>query len=88
MISCDIVRTYHSRSRVYVDAVINHMTFGGSGTGSAGSSYDGDTQTYPAVPYYPAQFNGAPRCPTASLNIESMSELNQVCLLLFYTNKE
>ena len=39
---------------IYVDLVINHMSGQSSGTGTAGSSYNGDHNTglsYPGVPY-------------------------------------
>lgn len=42
--------------RIYVDAVINHMT--GSGTlGSAGNTADLVNRNYPAVPYSAEHFN-------------------------------
>lgn len=42
--------------RIYVDAVINHMT--GSGTlGSAGNVVDLQNRNYPAVPFTAAHFN-------------------------------
>lgn len=45
--------------RIYVDAVINHMT--GSGTlGSAGNTADLQNRNYPAVPFTSAHFNA--RC--------------------------
>jgi alpha-amylase len=54
-----MVATCHAAGvKIYVDAVINHMTGGGSagnGPGSAGSTY---TQyTYPAVPYGTGDFH-------------------------------
>lgn len=45
--------------RIYVDAVINHMS-GGSGTGTNGNSADINAKTWPGVPYGPNDFN--PRC--------------------------
>ncbi len=43
--------------RIYVDAVINHMSAAG-GTGTAGSSASHNPQlSYPAVPYGPNDFN-------------------------------
>jgi hypothetical protein len=58
---------------VYIDAVINHMTGGGSGVGSDGSSFSGDTETYPGVPFGSNDFNGAAECPTADLEIHASS---------------
>ncbi|KAJ3665088.1 hypothetical protein Zmor_000601 [Zophobas morio] len=42
--------------RIYVDAVINHMT-GMSGTGTAGNSADRTGKNYPGVPYGSGDFN-------------------------------
>lgn len=70
--------------RIYVDAVINHMTAGGSGTGSAGSYWNaGDDYTnigqdYPSVPYSATDFNGADNCPSPSGNIEDYQSVDQV----------
>jgi len=54
---------------IYVDAVINHMTGGGSGVGSNNSSFNGETQRYPGVPYSNEDFHGHADCPTSDLNI-------------------
>ena len=44
--------------RVIVDAVINHMTgHGASGQGTGGSSFDGNSESYPAVPYSNLDFH-------------------------------
>ncbi|GAA2049668.1 alpha-amylase family protein [Nocardiopsis rhodophaea] len=43
--------------KVYVDAIVNHTTGPGRGTGSAGSSWQGDAYAYPAVPYTSRDFN-------------------------------
>jgi alpha-amylase len=65
--------------RIYVDAVINHMTgAAGRGTGTAGSSYDADALTYPGVPYTASDFNGGNECPSRSGDIESYSDPIQV----------
>jgi hypothetical protein len=61
----------HLDCSVYVDAVINHMTGGGSGTGSDGSTFNGDTEAYPGVPYGSSDFNGAAECPTSNLEIQA-----------------
>jgi len=54
--------------RIYVDAVINHMTgAGGSGTGTGGSPYDGPSYSYPGVPFGTNDFNKYPaECPNPS----------------------
>ena len=72
---CFTTCVYYS---IYVDGVINHMTGGGSGTGSAGSSWNGNTQSYPEVPYEKNDFNGAAECPTGNLEIQDYNDANQV----------
>lgn len=52
---------------IYVDAVFNHMTTNGTGTGSDGSYFSGDTQIYPQ--YRSRDFNGPTECPTTDLEI-------------------
>ena len=54
---------------IYVDAVLNHMTGDGSGTGSDNSTFDAETQSYPDVPYHNDDFHGHADCPTKDLNI-------------------
>jgi alpha-amylase len=71
--------------RIYVDAVINHMTGpAGRGTGTGGSSYDADALTYSGVPYSSSDFNGGNECPSRSGDIESYNDAIQVrnCRLL------
>lgn len=51
--------------RIYVDAVINHMS-GMSGTGTGGSSADNNGKQWPAVPFGPNDFN--PRCDINNYN--------------------
>nr|XP_053637375.1 pancreatic alpha-amylase-like isoform X1 [Cherax quadricarinatus]XP_053637376.1 pancreatic alpha-amylase-like isoform X1 [Cherax quadricarinatus] len=65
--------------RIYVDAVINHMTGGWPrGTpATGGSPFDAQALSYPAVPYSAKDFNND-ICPTASGNIETYSDGNQV----------
>lgn len=66
---------------IYVDAVINHMTGGGEGTGSAGSYWNagGDRgQQYPGVPFGENDFNGREVCNTRNMEIESYQDVNQV----------
>jgi len=54
------------------------MTGGGSGTGSNNSSFDGETQSYPGVPYNNDDFHGHADCPTSDLNIWVSSKLYRV----------
>ncbi|KAK7084372.1 Pancreatic alpha-amylase 2a5 [Halocaridina rubra] len=65
--------------RIYVDAVINHMSGGWpQGTvGTGGSSFDSGSQSYPGVPFSGFDFNDA-NCNTASGNIENYGDANQV----------
>lgn len=56
--------------RIYVDAVINHMS-ATSGTGTGGSSGNAGTLQFPAVPYGPGDFN-----PSCSIN--DYNDRNQV----------
>jgi alpha-amylase len=51
--------------RIYVDAVINHMS-GMSGTGTGGSSADNGGKQWPGVPFGPNDFN--PRCDINNYN--------------------
>jgi alpha-amylase len=62
--------------RTYVDAVINHMA-AVSGTGSAGSSFNAGSKSFPAVPFGSNDFNDA-KCKTSSGNIENYGDVNQV----------
>ena len=62
--------------RTYVDAVINHMA-AVSGTGSAGSSFNAGSKSFPAVPFGPNDFNDG-KCKTSSGNIENYNDVNQV----------
>ena len=72
-----------------MDAVINHMTGGGSGIGIAGSSwttgpglYGGES--YPSVPYSQFDFNGPDECSTSDLEIHNYNDPVEVrnCRLL------
>lgn len=55
--------------RIYVDAVINHMTGNTMCcTGTGGSSYNGGTKDFPE--YSPSDFNDRSKCPSASGSIE------------------
>ena len=55
--------------RVYVDVVLNHMTGGQQGLGTAGNYFNGHEQQYPGVPFGPEHFNGPESCPTENLEI-------------------
>ena len=62
-----------------MDAVINHMTGGGRvGTGTAGSPYDGDTWTFPGVPYDENNFNDCESCPGGCCCINAWQDHEQV----------
>jgi hypothetical protein len=73
---------------IYVDVVINHLTgHGASGTGSAGSSFDGPSQSYPGIPYSTLDFH-QPYCDISNYNdpinvstLNSHSKLNQIVSL-------
>ncbi|PAA52154.1 hypothetical protein BOX15_Mlig014993g1 [Macrostomum lignano] len=74
--------------RIYVDAIINHMSgTGRSGKGSGGSDFDADEMHFPAVPYTIADFNGCGGCP-ACCCINSWTDVAQVrnCRLLGLTD--
>ena len=71
--------------RIYVDAVINHMTgAGGSGHGTGGSYYDSKSLQFPGVPYGPNDFNGGDACHSGDLNIHNYNNAQEVrnCRLL------
>ena len=64
--------------RIYPDIVINHMCgAGGSGTGTGGTSYNADAESFPGVPYSNLDFNDA-NCHSSSGNIENYQDVNQV----------
>lgn len=77
-----MVETCHNHGvRIFVDMVVNHMVgAGGTGTGSAGSSFDADNLQFPAVPYGPNDFNccQCDMCTTSSCDIDSYQDVNQV----------
>lgn len=76
----DMVRRCNEAGvRVYVDVVINHM----SGPlqikkGTAGSSFNYDEFSYPAVPYGPNDFNRKEKCNSESGTIEIYGDALQV----------
>ena len=58
----------YSLFSIYIDAVVNHMTgHGASGTGTGGSSFNGNNEDYPGTvcPVYPDRSTKLPRCVTA-----------------------
>ncbi|EFX81580.1 alpha amylase [Daphnia pulex] len=63
--------------RIYVDCVFNQMT-PGSGTGIGGSSVNGGSMSYPAVPYGPNDFTPRSSCPSNSGDIENYGNAQQV----------
>jgi alpha-amylase len=62
--------------RIYVDAIINHMS-ASSGIGSGGSRFDSGSRSYPDVPYSSYDFNDR-KCRTASGEIENYNDMYQV----------
>merc|ERR1712121_200878 len=53
---------------IYVDVVLNHMTgHGAVGTGTGGSSYNGNNEDYPGVPYGSGDFH-QPYCEIGNYN--------------------
>nr|WLK78493.1 alpha-amylase [Enchytraeus albidus] len=69
---------------IYVDGVFNHMTGGGSGVGSDGSSFNADSKSYPGVPYGENDFHGSAECQTSNGEIQDYNDANQVrnCMLV------
>ena len=68
-----------------MDAVINHMTGGYSGIGTAGNRFDGGSCNFPSVPYYPWDCNHrGSECHTSHGNIENYNNPEEVrnCRLL------
>ena len=63
---------------IYVDAVINHMCgAGGSGTGTGGSSFDANSESFPGVPFGSLDLNDN-NCHSSSGDIENSQDPNQV----------
>lgn len=55
--------------RIYVDAVVNHMSGKGrEGTGDGGSSFNGDALSFPGVPYSAEHFTPRDKCPSGDGN--------------------
>ena len=68
--------------RIYVDAVINHMTGSGAyGTGTAGSNYDARSLSFPAAGFGPNDFNccHCSVCGSSDCNIGNYNNPNEVC---------
>jgi alpha-amylase len=67
--------------RIYVDVVINHMSGGSTGSGTAGTPYSGANKDYPGVPYGPNDFNSYPdQCPNPSGTIGDYNNPIEVCI--------
>jgi len=62
--------------RIYVDAIINHMS-AVSGLGSGGTQHNSGTKYYPGVPFSAFDFNDG-KCRTSSGNIENYQDIYQV----------
>ncbi|XP_050028738.2 pancreatic alpha-amylase-like [Dermacentor andersoni] len=76
----DMVRRCNGAGvRVYVDVVINHMTGALEiNKGTAGSTFNYNEFSYPAVPYGPDDFHRKEQCGTKSGGIESYGDAQQV----------
>ncbi|KAH3712444.1 alpha-amylase-like [Dreissena polymorpha] len=64
--------------RIYVDAVINHMTGSYSGQGTGGSSFDGGACRFPGVPFGPNDCNGGDNCHTSDGSIHNYGNPEEV----------
>lgn len=62
--------------RIYVDAIINHMS-ATSGSGSAGTSFSAGSLNFPGVPFGSNDFNDK-NCRSSSGSIESYNDVDQV----------
>ena len=80
-----VQRCNNAGVRIYVDAVINHMSAVG-GASTAGSPYSVGSQSYPDAGFSRNDFNDA-NCRTASGNIENYGDVNQV-ISIFFIKKE
>ncbi|XP_053383074.1 alpha-amylase-like [Mercenaria mercenaria] len=71
--------------RIYVDAVINHMTRSLSGYGTGGNYFNNDNCSFPGVPYGCQDFNGPDMCPTSDGLIHRYDKPIEVrnCKLLY-----
>lgn len=58
-----VARCNAANVRVYVDVIINHMSGAErKGVGTGGSEYNGETASFPAVPYSQSDFNTCQNC--------------------------
>ncbi|OQV22307.1 Alpha-amylase 1 [Hypsibius exemplaris] len=57
-----VTRCNNAGVRIYVDAIINHMSAAGMGVGSAGSSFNSNEKDFPGVPYGPRDFTDDWEC--------------------------
>ena len=68
-----------------MDVQLNHMTgTERSGTGTAGSKFNGGTLDFPGVPYTSANFNPRSKCPSSDGHIHNYDNAEEVrnCQLL------
>lgn len=75
--------------RIYVDAVVNHMTgLGRTGTADGGSTYDGDAHSFPGVPFSREHFTPRDKCPSGDGNVNNYGDPNNVrnCYLVGLTD--
>ena len=64
--------------RIYVDAIINHMTGQSvNGRGSAGSVFSGSSKLYPDVPFGSSDFNDY-KCKSYNGRINNYQDVNEV----------
>ena len=64
--------------RIYVDAIINHMTGQGvNGRGSGGSIFSGSSKLFPDVPYGAGDFNDY-KCKSYNGEINNYNDVNEV----------
>ncbi|KAL7644676.1 UNVERIFIED_CONTAM: hypothetical protein RMT77_004217 [Armadillidium vulgare] len=65
--------------RIFVDAVVNDMAaVDREGLGTAGNSFSGPNQDFPAVPYTEEDFTPRDMCPSGSGGVDDYSDPNNV----------
>jgi len=75
----DMVSTCNKHGvRIYADVVINHMTGGYSGQGTAGTHFDGNACSFPGVPFGSNDCNGKEACHTSDGSIHNYNDPNEV----------
>ncbi|KAL4216996.1 alpha-amylase [Mactra antiquata] len=75
----DMVQTCNNAGvRIYVDTVINHMTGGYSGSGTAGDHFDGNSCSFPAVPYSNLDCNAGDVCHSSDGSIQNYNNPEEV----------